>query len=138
MSLPKFGHAGAAIARTRTWNPRLFGAATPRPINQVPNSNETLSSDATGTTGATADENHDSKAYSTAPQNMKQKAREVGSEMSAKAENMGEKAKQAMQDAWDSTKNSAHRAADTVLGKAQDSAHSLKQNADSLKRSNNN
>lgn len=31
-SLPKFGHAGAAIARSRTWNPRIFSAATPRPI----------------------------------------------------------------------------------------------------------
>lgn len=31
-SLPKFGHAGATIARARAWNPSVFAAATPRPI----------------------------------------------------------------------------------------------------------
>ncbi|KAI9077943.1 hypothetical protein K1719_040072 [Acacia pycnantha] len=132
MCLPKIGHAGATIARTGTWNPRLVGAATHRAINQVPNSNETLSSDGTGNV-TTGDESQ--QAYSTATQNVKQKAGEVGSEMAGKAENMGEKAKQAMQDAWDSAKDSAQRAADTVLDKAQDSAHSLKQNAQSLRRS---
>lgn len=35
-SLPKFGHAGAAIAKARAWNTRVFAAATPRPI-QVSN-----------------------------------------------------------------------------------------------------
>jgi hypothetical protein len=31
-SLPKFGPAGASIARTCPWNSRVFAAATPRPI----------------------------------------------------------------------------------------------------------
>ncbi|MCH4805150.1 hypothetical protein MLE29_10735, partial [Pasteurella multocida] len=143
-SLPKFGHAGATIARTRNWNPRLFAAATPRPI-QVPTSHEqgSVSSDgikqgASETVNVPGDQNLQDKAYSTTPQNVTHKAKEVGAEMSAKAENMGEKAKQAMQDAWDSTKNTAQRAADSVLGKAQDSADALKDNAESLKRSINN
>jgi len=34
-SLPKFGHAGARIARSRAWNPRVFAAATPRPIQVI-------------------------------------------------------------------------------------------------------
>lgn len=32
ISLPKFGPAGSAIVRRSTWNPRLFAASTPRPI----------------------------------------------------------------------------------------------------------
>jgi len=31
-SLPKFGHAGAIIARARAWNPKILAAATPRSI----------------------------------------------------------------------------------------------------------
>lgn len=37
-SLPKFGHAGASIARARAWNTRVFAAATPRPIQVNNNS----------------------------------------------------------------------------------------------------
>lgn len=61
---------------------------------------------------------------------VKERAREMGGH----AEKVGEKARQAMQEAWDSTKTTAQRAADAMCGKAHDSVESVKQNAESVKR----
>ena len=52
----------------------------------------------------------------------------------AATQTITEKAKQTMQEAWDSTKNTANRAADTVLGKAQESAECVKENAEAARR----
>lgn len=38
-----------------------------------------------------------------------------------------------MQEAWDSTKNNANKAADNVLGKTQKSAEYVKENAETVK-----
>ncbi|KAI4302025.1 hypothetical protein L6164_035247 [Bauhinia variegata] len=136
-SLPKFGHAGATIAKARTWNPRVFAAATPRPL-QVPGSNQdgSVTGDAikhgAGET-VNVGENMQDKAYSTGK--VTSQAQEMAGKMSATAQNVSEKAKQTMQEAWDSTKNTAQRAADTVSGKAQESAESVKENAESVKKS---
>jgi len=53
--------------------------------------------------------------------------------VSANAQNMAERAKQTMQDAWDSTKNTANRAKDTVVAKSQESAEYVKENAEAVK-----
>ncbi|XP_061357384.1 uncharacterized protein At4g13230 [Gastrolobium bilobum] len=141
-SLPKFGHAGATIARARAWNPRVFAAATPRPIQVPTNQDGSLNADgikqgASETVNNNMTESLQDKAYSTA-EHMTNKTKDTAGQISATAQNITEKAKQTMQEAWDSTKNTANRAADTVLGKAQDSADSVKENAEAARRNINN
>ncbi|KAL1360531.1 hypothetical protein HN51_005924 [Arachis hypogaea] len=173
-SLPKFGHAGATIARARVWNPRVFAAVTPRPI-QVPPHNKAEGT-APGTDGMTRQETTETvfnsmndttqqdKSYSTAEHvahRAVDKAGEMANQVSQTAQNISEKAKQTMQEAWDTTKstanraaahtitdkakqtmqdawastrNSANRAADSVLEKAQDSADAVKENAEAIRR----
>jgi len=58
----------------------------------------------------------------------------MANQVSASAQNMAEKAKQTMQDAWDSTKNTANRAKDTVMAKTKESAEYVKDNADAVKK----
>ncbi|KAJ1443536.1 hypothetical protein SESBI_00114 [Sesbania bispinosa] len=126
-SVPKFGHAGAAIARTPAWNPRVFAAATPRPI-QVPSShNEDGSVTSDGvkqgsceTVNNSLNESTQDKAYSTA-EHVSNKTKEVAGQISETAQNITEKAKQTIQQAWDSTRNTANKAADSALGKAEES-----------------
>ncbi|OIW01131.1 hypothetical protein TanjilG_25239 [Lupinus angustifolius] len=141
-SLPKFGHAGATIGRASPWNPRVFAAATPRPI-QVPKSpNEqegSITSDgvnqgASETIKNNLNEALQDKAYSSTTQHVSNKTRDMAGEASMKAQNITEKAKQTMQEAWDSTKKTANKAADTVMGKTQESADCIKENAEKVRR----
>ncbi|RDX62918.1 hypothetical protein CR513_58704, partial [Mucuna pruriens] len=134
-SLPKFGHAGATIARARAWNHRVFAAATPRPI-QVPSHPEGPITPDGNQQGANETVNNlneatQEKSYST--EHVRNTTKEMAGQMSASAQNITEKAKQTMQDAWDSTKHSANRAADTMLGKSQESAEYVKDNAEKVK-----
>ncbi|XP_057440373.1 uncharacterized protein At4g13230 [Lotus japonicus] len=138
-SLPKFGHAGAAIAKARAWNTRVFAAATPRPI-QVPTSHDqegSVTSDGLNTTETinnSLNEPLQDKAYSSnAAEHINNKAKDTANQISDKAQNITEKAKQTMQEAWDSTKNNANKAADNVLGKTQKSAEYVKENAETVK-----
>ncbi|KAK7295163.1 hypothetical protein RJT34_18068 [Clitoria ternatea] len=134
-SLPKFGHAGASIAKARAWNPRVFAAATPRPI-QVPTSNdgsEGTKQGASETVNNSLNESTQDKAYTTV-EHVNKKTKDMANQMSESAQNMAEKAKQTMQGAWDSTKNTANRAADTVMGKSQESAEYVKENAETVKK----
>ena len=64
---------------------------------------------------------------------MSHKTDELANQMSASAHNMAQKAKQTMQGAWDCTKDTAHRAKDTVVGKSQESAQYVKENAEAVK-----
>ncbi|CAJ2633386.1 unnamed protein product [Trifolium pratense] len=122
-SLPKFGPAGASIARARPWNSRVFAAATPRPI-QVPKSHNeegSITTDGIKQGGGATDivnnnlnESTHDKAYSSTTEHVANKTKEVANKASSKTQNIAEKAKQTMQEAWDSTKNKANRAADTV------------------------
>ncbi|WVZ04740.1 hypothetical protein V8G54_018086 [Vigna mungo] len=135
-SLPKFGHAGATIAATRAWNPRLLAAATPRAI-QVPSSPEGSAAvegtkqGASETVNNSLNESTQDKAFTTAQ--VSHKTDEVANQMSASAHSMAEKAKQTVQGAWDSTKDTANRAKDTVVGKSQESAQYVKENAEKVK-----
>ncbi|KAK7394689.1 hypothetical protein VNO78_15224 [Psophocarpus tetragonolobus] len=137
-SLPKFGHAGATIARARAWNPRVFAAATPRPI-QVPTTpegsatTEGTKQGATETVHNSLNESTQDKAYTTA-EHVASKTKQAANQMSANAQNMADRAKQTMQEAWDSTKNTASRAADTVTGKTRESAEYVKDNAEAVKK----
>lgn len=65
---------------------------------------------------------------------MANKTNEVAGQMSASAQNMAGKAKQTMQEAWESTKNTANRAADNVVGKTKESAEYVKDNAETVKQ----
>ncbi|KAF1884112.1 hypothetical protein Lal_00046399 [Lupinus albus] len=160
-SLPKFGHGGATIARASPWNPRVFAAATPRPI-QVPKSpnqqegsitSDGINQGASETINNNLNEPLQDKAYSSTTEHvvlltvlnrrnsdsnvlnpMSNKTREMAGEASMKAQNMTEKAKQTMQEAWDSTKKTANKAADTVMGKTQESADCVKENAEKVRR----
>ncbi|KAI4350146.1 hypothetical protein L6164_010655 [Bauhinia variegata] len=139
-SLPKLGHATATIAKARAWNPTIFAAATPRPIQIPSNSNQDGSVTGDGTKHGASEtvnmsENMRDKAYSSTTEHVKHESREMAGKMSAAAQNISENAKQTMQDAWDSSRNTAQKATDTVLGKAQESAESVKENAESVKRS---
>ncbi|ESW11744.1 hypothetical protein PHAVU_008G056300 [Phaseolus vulgaris] len=136
-SLPKFGHAGAIIARARAWNPRFFAATTPRSI-QVPSSPEGSAAvegtkqGAGETVNNSLNESTQDKAFTTA-QHVSHKTDQMANQVSANAQNMAERAKQTMQDAWDSTKNTANRAKDTVVAKSQESAEYVKENAEAVK-----
>ncbi|KAK7243291.1 hypothetical protein RIF29_38084 [Crotalaria pallida] len=129
-SLPKFGHAGATIARASAWNPRVFAAATPRPIQvpKSPNQEGSITADgikqgASETVNNNLNEPLQDKAYTSTTEQVANKTKDMANQASAKAQDITEKAKQTMQEAWDSTKNTANRAADTVMGKeAWDSA----------------
>ncbi|CAL0304700.1 unnamed protein product [Lupinus luteus] len=141
-SLPKFGHGGATIARASPWNPRVFAAATPRPI-QVPKSpNQQEGSVTTDGTNQGASETVNNnlneplqdKAYSSTTEHVSNRTRDMAGEASIKAQNITEKAKQTMQEAWDSTKKTANKAADTVMGKTQESADCVKENAEKMRR----
>ncbi|TKY65373.1 hypothetical protein E2542_SST08231 [Spatholobus suberectus] len=137
-SLPKFGHAGATIARARAWNPRVFAAATPRPIQVPTNPEGSAIADGTiqgasETVNNSLNESTQDKAYTTA-EHVTNKTKDVAGQMSASAQNMTERAKQTMQDAWDSTKNTANRAADNVVRKGQESADYVKDNAETVKK----
>ncbi|CAJ1822051.1 unnamed protein product [Sphenostylis stenocarpa] len=137
-SLSKFGHAGATIARARTWNPRFFAAATPRFIH-VPSSPEGSAAvegtkqGASETVNNSFNESTQDKAFSTA-EHVSHKTDQIANQMSASAKNMTGKAKETIQGAWDSTKNAANKAADAVKGKAHESAEYVKDNAEAVKK----
>ncbi|GJR66350.1 hypothetical protein Tco_0012415 [Tanacetum coccineum] len=59
-------------------------------------------------------------------------------EAAGKAENIAEKAKQSAQEAWDATKDTAHKVQSTVAEKAEESATVVKDNIEAAKRSLNN
>ncbi|XP_020234768.1 uncharacterized protein At4g13230 [Cajanus cajan] len=137
-SLPKFGHAGSAIARARAWNPRVFAAATPRPI-QVPShpngkaSVEGTKQGASETVNNSLNESTQDKAFTTA-ENVINKTKDVANQMSAGAQNLTERAKQTMKGAWDSTKSTANNASDCVVEKSKESAEYVKENAEKVKK----
>ncbi|MED6111116.1 hypothetical protein PIB30_049559 [Stylosanthes scabra] len=167
-SLPKFGHAGATIARASAWNPRIFAAATPRPIQVPPHSNNNQEKGTAATDGmkhetseqvfnSMNDTSQQDKAYSTAEHMASRTMDKAGQVAGQMAQDISEKAKETLQETWDSTKNAASKAAankasekakqtmqnawdstkntaDTVLEKAQDSADSFKQSAETLRR----
>merc|ERR1712183_570157 len=107
--LPKFGHAGAAIARRNTWNPRLFVASNPRLIQA--SSNPEASSAATDALKQGA---NDAKKTG---DKVTQKTKYMAGMMSATA------------------KDAAQKAKDTVLGKAEESKECIKENAETVKES---
>merc|ERR1712226_1697543 len=123
ISLPKFGPAGSAIARRSTWNPRLFAACTPRPIQA--SSNPEASSAATDALKRGANE-----AKKTG-ETVKDKA----GKMSATAQDVTEKVKQTAQEAWGSAKDTAQKAKDNVLGKTEESKESIKESTEAVKKS---
>merc|ERR1712071_125623 len=136
VNLGKFGHAGAAIARRSTWNPRVFLAASPRPI-QASSHQESLATDAIkqGTNEAKkAGENFQEKAFSTA-EHVTQKTNDLAGKVSNTAQDVTEKAKQSVQEAWGSAKDTAQKAKDTVMGKAEDSKQCIKESAETVKKS---
>ncbi|KAK4605691.1 hypothetical protein RGQ29_000127 [Quercus rubra] len=138
ISFPKFGHAGSAIVRRSTWNPRLFAACTPRRIQA--SSNPEASSPATDAlkqgandakkTGETVKD----KAYSTA-EHVSQNTKDMAGKMSATAQDATEKVKQTAQEAWGSAKDTAQKAKDNVLGKTEESKESIKESAEAVKNS---
>merc|ERR1712226_1411905 len=135
ISLPKFGPAGSAIARRSTWNPRLFAACTPRPIQA--SSNPEASSAATDALKRGANEAKKTgetvkdKANSTAEHNTK----DMAGKMSATAQDVTEKVKQTAQEAWGSAKDTAQKAKDNVLGKTEESKESIKESTEAVKKS---
>ncbi|CAL0303297.1 unnamed protein product [Lupinus luteus] len=140
-SLPKFGHAGETIARASAWNPRVFAAATPRPIQvpKSPNQDGSITVDgikegASETVNNNLNEPLQDKAYSSTTEHMNNKTKDMAGQGSMKAQNITEKAKQTMQEAWDSTKKTANKAADTVMGKTQESADYVKDNAETVRK----
>ncbi|OIW17854.1 hypothetical protein TanjilG_00234 [Lupinus angustifolius] len=140
-SLPKFGHAGVTIARASAWNPRVFAAATPRPIQvpKSPNQDGSITIDgikegASETVNNNLNEPLQDNAYSSTTEHVTNKTKDMAGQASIKAQNITEKAKQTMQEAWDSTKKTANKAADNVMGKTQESADYVKDNAETVRK----
>ncbi|MED6158500.1 hypothetical protein PIB30_033319 [Stylosanthes scabra] len=137
-SLPKFGHAGATIARASAWNPRVFQAATPRPIQVPPHSNNNNQEKGTAASegmrhetseqvfNSMNDTSQQDKAYSTAEHVAHRTIDKAGQVAGQMAQDISEKAKQTAQETWDSTKNAASRAA---ANKATEKAKQTMQNA---------
>ncbi|KAL6978770.1 hypothetical protein U1Q18_020436 [Sarracenia purpurea var. burkii] len=139
--LTKSHKAGAIVVRN-PWSSRVFVSVAPRPFQgslrreAITTQAYDKASDAAkqGANEARKDAQEvKDKAASTA-EDLTEKSKEVGGKVAESAQDLTEKAKQTAQDAWGAVKDTTQKVKDTVVGKAQESKDSIKDNAKDVKR----
>ncbi|KAF7119780.1 hypothetical protein RHSIM_Rhsim13G0042400 [Rhododendron simsii] len=137
--LTKCNRAGATVT-PKPWSPGVLVSIAPRPFqvnctyyNDFGNVMSTEAGKEHADEAVKAAKDLKSDASSTA-EDMTEKTKDAAGKAADTAQDITEKAKQTAEDAWGSVKDTTQKIKDKVVGKADESKESVKQNAESVKR----
>ncbi|KAI8523171.1 hypothetical protein RHMOL_Rhmol13G0053100 [Rhododendron molle] len=134
-------HRAGATVNPKPWSPGVLVSIAPRPfqgnlrhevtVTHARRSTEAGKEHADEAVKAAKDLKND--ASSTA-EDMTQKTKDAAGKAANTAQDITERAKQTAEDAWGTVKDATQKIKDKVVGKAEESKESVKQNAESVKR----